>query len=274
MSNNLDIWALLTVAIGIVALFVLFILTILFIYQRKTFEHREKVTLIEQNRKQEILKAQIEVQDQTLSYVSREIHDNIGQVLSFIKLSLGTAGKDAGTTREKINESRELLSQVISDLRDLSKSLSFDGIKATGLINTITFELERINKSGLLNAIIAVTGEPYTLDEQRELVLFRIVQEAVNNALKHANAQELTVLLSYSPNQFLLEINDNGDGFYTGILEKPIGSGLKNIQNRALLIGAEADISSTPGHGSIIKITLDPLAQHNYAGTDYTDRVS
>ena len=273
MPNNLDIWAFLLVALGIVTLFVLFIITILFIYQRKTFEHREKVTMMEQNRTQELLKTQIEVQDQTLSYVSREIHDNIGQVLSFIKLSLGTLA-NTDNAQIKIDESRELLSQVISDLRDLSKSLSYDGIKAAGLINTIKFELERINKSGLIAADITVEGDPYTFDEQRELVLFRIVQEAINNALKHANAQKLRVSLNYSPKEFLLSIIDNGDGFYIGILNKPEGGGLKNIQNRATLIGAMAQISSVPGHGSTVKITLDPLKQHSYAAASFSNSIS
>lgn len=274
MPNDLDVWALLLVAIGIVALFVLFIITILFIYQRKTFEHREKVSKIEQDRKQELLKTQIEVQDQTLSYISREIHDNIGQVLSFIKLSLATAGHTPDKTQLKINESRELLSQVINDLRDLSKSLSYDGIKSAGLINTVKFEIERINKSGLIDARITIEGEPYAFDEQCELVMFRIVQEAVNNSLKHANAKKLTVFLNYTASGFSLSITDNGNGFYTGILEKPEGSGLKNIRNRANLVGAVAKISSVAGHGTTVEIILNLSEQHNYAAANYSNSVS
>jgi len=150
VSDGFDFWILLAVAFGILILFVLFIVIILFIYQRKTFEHQQKVIAIEQNLKQEILKTQIEVQDQTLTYVSREIHDNITQVLSFVKLSLGVVGKDAEQTQTKISESRELLSQAINDLRDLSKSMSFDTIKAAGLEKTITLELERIKANRFL----------------------------------------------------------------------------------------------------------------------------
>ncbi|WCT12257.1 sensor histidine kinase [Mucilaginibacter jinjuensis] len=271
MSDGLDFGVLLAVATGILLLFVLFIVVILFIYQRKTFEHQQKVVAIEQNLKQEILKTQIEVQDQTLTYVSREIHDNITQVLSFVKLSLGVVGKDAEQTQAKITESRELLSQAINDLRDLSKSMSFDTIKAAGLEKTITLELERINKSGLVKAELNVEGEPFSLGEKNELVLFRIFQETVNNALKHANAQQLKIELLYSPKVFNLTIADDGVGFPTSILDEHRGSGLKNLQNRAALIGGTATITSSPGNGCSVKITLDPLLEHTYANADYSN---
>ncbi|QQL49277.1 sensor histidine kinase [Mucilaginibacter ginkgonis] len=261
-ANGLDIWVLLAVSIGILALFVLFIITILFIYQRKTFEHRRKLTGIEENRKQEILKTQIEVQDETLQYVSREIHDNIGQVLSFVKLSLGIAAKDPSTSEEKIKESRELLSNAISDLRDLSKSMSFDIIKASGLAETIKYETEKINKSGLLLAKFNLTGIPVPIEPKHELVLFRIFQESVNNVLKHANAKNLTVDLTYA-DDLRLTITDDGDGFYMGIIDQHKGSGLKNMQNRAGLIGANADIVSENGHGC--KVTLNYTLQHEPA---------
>ena len=271
MSDGFDFWILLAVAFGILILFVLFIVIILFIYQRKTFEHQQKVIAIEQNLKQEILKTQIEVQDQTLTYVSREIHDNITQVLSFVKLSLGVVGKDAEQTQTKISESRELLSQAINDLRDLSKSMSFDTIKAAGLEKTITLELERINKSGLLKAGLNVEGEPFSLGEKNELVLFRIFQETVNNALKHANAQHLKIELRYSAKVFNLTIADDGVGFPTNILDEHRGSGLKNLQNRAALIGGNATIESSPGNGCSVKIALDPLLDNIYADADYSN---
>ncbi len=274
MSDGFDFWILLTVATGILILFVLFIVVILFIYQRKTFEHQQKVVAIEQNLKQEILKTQIEVQDQTLTYVSREIHDNITQVLSFVKLSLGVVSKDPEQTQAKITESRELLSQAINDLRDLSKSMSFDTIKAAGLEKTITLELERINKSGLVKADLYVEGDPFSLGEKNELVLFRIFQETVNNALKHANAQQLKIELLYSPKVFNLTIADDGVGFPTSILDEHRGSGLKNLQNRAALIGGTATIESSPGNGCSVKIALDPLLENMYADADYSNSIS
>src|ERR1700750_1824105 len=136
---------------------------------------------------QELLKTQLEVQEQTLNYISTEIHDNITQVLSFVKLTLANiASSSEGEKKSKIDESRQLVAQTISDLRDLSKSLSFEHIASLGLVQTIEIEVDRINKSGLLNAQIQIDGASYSLGDQRELVLFRIFQEALNNTLKHA----------------------------------------------------------------------------------------
>src|ERR1700750_748607 len=143
---------------------------------------------------QELLKTQLEVQEQTLNYISTEIHDNITQVLSFVKLTLANiASSSEGEKKSKINESRELVAQTITDLRDLSKSLSFEHIAQIGLVKTIGQEVERINKSGLTKISLLTEGQIYPLGEQRELVLFRIYQEAINNALKYADAKHFKI---------------------------------------------------------------------------------
>lgn len=254
---------LLTVAIGILAMFVAVIISILFVYQRKTYEHKKKVTAIEETLKQEILKTQIEVQDQTLTYISREIHDNITQVLSFVKLSLGVKNNDPVKVQQKIDESRELLAQTINDLRDLSKSLSFDTIKALGLADTIRFEVDRINKSDLVKMDYAIIGEPYELSEQQELILFRIFQESVNNALKHAEASVIKVEISYLPEIFKLSVADNGKGFPIEILNEHRGSGLQNLQNRGKLVGADVMIDSIPAKGCQVAVSL-PIDIKNF----------
>lgn len=220
---------------------------------------------LQSNFRQELLKAQNEIQEQTLTHVSREIHDNITQVLSFVKLNLAlTNNLAAEEVAIKVDESRKLVAQAITDLRDLSKSLSYDQIVQLGLAQTIAFECERINKSGIVAVVQEVTGEPYSLGQQRELVLFRIFQEAINNALKHAGAKQVTVGLQYSQNLCNLTIADNGAGFDSAG-DHSLGSGLRNMHNRAALIGAVATIHSQPGKGCCIKITIDPLSQQVYA---------
>src|SRR6185312_10422143 len=121
-------------------------------------EQEERETLY----RQEILKTQIEIQEQTLENISKEIHDNVTQVLSFIKLTLGPLGSALDESRKaKLNESRELLSQTINDLRDLSKSMSFEHIKSIGLAKTIEKEVERMNKSGIIDVHFSKKGEAY-----------------------------------------------------------------------------------------------------------------
>ncbi|MEO6150027.1 MAG: sensor histidine kinase [Mucilaginibacter sp.] len=249
----------------------IFIVSFLFFYQKKHNSHITEKSQLQAQFDQELLKAQLEIQEQTLTHVSREIHDNIGQVLSFVKLSLASAKKmDDKQKNQKIDENRELVAQAITDLRDLSKSLSFERIKTLGLQQAIALELERINKSDIIKTHLHTTGEVYEMDGQKELVLFRIFQEALNNAFKHAYARNLRISLIYAADLFTLTIEDDGAGFSVADkLKENSGSGLKNMDNRAALIGGSATIDSLPGEGCCIKISLDPITRENYANGNY-----
>jgi signal transduction histidine kinase len=214
------------------------------------------------------------MQEQTLLHISREIHDNVTQVLSFVKLSLALAFNGSEDQKKaKITESRELVSQAINDLRDLSKSLSFEHITRLGLSKTIDIEAARINKSGLIQTMLSIGGDVYSLGAQRELVLFRIYQEALNNALKHSGAKHFKIDLQYHPELFNLTLEDDGNGFSARLLDGSSGSGLKNMENRATLIGAVATIDSSPGKGCCIKVTLNPLEQRLYTDGYHPDRL-
>lgn len=246
----------------------MFIISFLFFYQRKRTMHIAEQEQLKSAFNQEILTTQIEVQEQTLNHISQELHDNVGQVLSFVKLNLGTTASMADEQKQrKIDESRDLLAQVIADLRDLSKSLSFQQISQYGLERAIQTEVARVNKSGLIEINLEVSGEPYSLGEQRELVLFRIFQESLNNALKYAYARHLRINLLYAAELFNLTIADDGIGFSTEAAEKNNGSGLRNIESRAALIGAGAILESSPGKGCSIQVNLNPVKQLNIDGT-------
>jgi signal transduction histidine kinase len=250
----------------------IFIIGFLFFYQKKHNTHLSEKDNLRSEFKQELLKTRIEIQEETLTHISREIHDNVSQVLSFVKLNLAMADDTNENNKQKIIESRNLIAQAIVDLRNLSKSLSFEQIALFGLVKTIEIETERINNSGLIKAEIKIAGSPYSLGEQRELVLFRIYQEALNNVLKHANAKHLKIRLQYSELLFNLTLEDDGDGFSRGLMANSSGSGLKNMENRATLIGAVSIIDSTPGKGCSVMVSLNPFEQQLYTDGSHTDR--
>jgi signal transduction histidine kinase len=255
------------------ALFILvtgFIIYFVILYRNKQTRNKQEKEQLQARYSQEILRAQIEMQEQTLANISRELHDNISQVLSFVKLDLAlTEGMAEPDKQQKVNNSRELLSQTINDLRHLSKSLSFEYIAIHGLVKTIETEIERVNNSGLLRLSISIEGDSYSLGAQRELVLFRIFQEALNNTLKHASAKHLKIRLQYLNQLFNLTLEDDGSGFSTEHHNRQSGSGLKNIENRAALIGAVGTIESSPGKGCRIKVALNPLEEQIYADGNY-----
>ena len=251
-----------------------FIIYFIVLYQKRQGQNKVERDAMRANFRQEFLKARLEMQEQTFAHVSRELHDNVNQVLSFVKLNLAMINIKDSEQQLKINENRDLIAQVITDLRDLSKSLSFEHITKQGLVKTIENEVNKLNKSGLINASLLVEGDPYPLGEQSELVLFRILQEALNNAIKHSGANHLKISLQYIPEMFNLTVEDDGVGFLINSLDHSTGSGLINIENRATVIGAVASINSSPGRGCSVNVTLNLLQQRIYIDGNNPDRVS
>ncbi|HEX8020834.1 sensor histidine kinase [Mucilaginibacter sp.] len=252
-----------------------FIISFMLIYQKKQNKNLLERENLKASFKQEMLKTQIEIQEQTLNDISREIHDNITQVLSFVKLNLGLLNNSLDDEKKaRVNENRELVSQTINDLRNLSKSMSFEHISSYGLIKTLETETERLTRSGIINVAFEVDGDVYSLGEQRELVIFRIFQEAVNNTLKYAKAANLKISLYYTAQMFNLLIEDDGAGFNTEKVDSKGGSGLRNIENRAALVGADVVITSSPGKGCQIKLSFNPLVQQIYAKGTHSNSLS
>jgi len=249
-----------------------FILLYIFIYNQRKKRHIKEKESLRSAFRQELLKTQIEVQEQTLTNISREIHDNITQVLSFVKLNLSMIDGLDDKAKNKVIESRELVAQSINDLRNLSRSLSFEHIMQLGLVKTIGIEADRLNNSGVINILLTIDGDVYSLGEQRELVLFRIFQEALNNTLKHSEAKQLKISLQYSAELFNLTLEDNGAGFSTVMQDGKGGAGLRNMANRAALVGGVATIESSPGNGCTIKVSLNPLQLQQFNDVTPADR--
>ena len=207
---------------------------------------------------QALLQTQLEIQEQTLKTISEEIHDNVGQVLSLVKLNLNTVGHlPDERAQAKITRTKELVSKAINDLRDLSRSLHGEKIGEIGLQDAIANELRIIQNTGQFETDIQIKGQSYKLDPQKEMVLYRIVQEALHNSIKHAKSLKLQVELDYQPELFILTITDDGTGFDPGALPgSQTGIGLKSMQNRAALIGGTFSILSSEKNGTSISIVI------------------
>ncbi len=222
---------------------------------------KEKMELVNSAEKL-LLQSKSEIQEQTMKQISQEIHDNIGQVLSLVKLNINSMDcNDSVSLQKKITASAQLVSKAIQDLRELARSLHTDAIIEMGLLKSLEFELDMLKKAGNYQTGLLVEGEPYHLPHQEELILFRISQEVLNNMIKHAKATSVTIKIFYNPGNFIMQILDNGEGFDLAALRAhPLGGlGIKNMQNRAHIIGAEYKIESAPGKGTQVEINL-PLS--------------
>jgi signal transduction histidine kinase len=227
-------------------------------YQIRRLLHLQEKQALQVKFQQELLQTQLEIQEQTLKNVSQEIHDNIGQTLSLAKLNLNTIDPhNAGQAQEKIGNTQELVSKAIKDLRTLSKTLHTDSILSTGLRRAIELELDLIDKAKVFQTELKVTGSPARLDPKKELILFRIVQEAMNNIIKHSKANTIDVQMAYGEKELVLSVADNGCGFNqtTNSNNPDTGSGLRNMQSRAELIGGCFAMASDTS-GTRINITV------------------
>jgi two-component system, NarL family, sensor kinase len=245
----------------------LFMILLAFFFVLVLLKSRQRQFRIKQNMEKRetefqstLLLSQLEIQEQTLKTISEEIHDNIGQALSLAKLKLNTLKYDQPDLLvEKINDSRELVSKAIRDLRDLSRSLNTDSIASMGLVRAIELELELFRKSGFQTTLYT-EGEVRKMDPQQELILFRIVQESLNNIIKHAEAKTIRVTALYTATELDLQVEDDGKGADASQLDMEGNSfkslGLRNMYNRARMIGGTFSIHSVPDNGTIIKLNI------------------
>ena len=216
-----------------------FIVTILYLYRKKQLAYYRIIEEIKLDYEKNILHTQLEMQEQTLQHISREIHDNITLSLTLAKLNLNTLDwSSSDKVKHQIDSSLLQISKAISDLSDLSKGMNSELITNQGLIEALKKEMTRVQELNLFRVDYIITGSPVFMDSQKELIVFRIIQEAFNNIIKHAKASSVKVNLDYSTDHLNVLIADNGKGFCLNITEENKGkesnAGLSNMKNRAL----------------------------------------
>lgn len=260
MGSNYEILLTFIVGIIIFGILVTFIISFVLLFQKRQAKHRQEKITLKIAYEQEILKSQIEVQNQTLQGVAQELHDNIGQLLSVARINLNILEEYEKDEEGYIKQTNEVIEQSINDLRALTKSLDGDFVQHFGFEESISHEIHRIHKTKRFKTTIEIIGEKYSLGYEREIVLFRVSQEILNNALKHSKAKNLYVCINYAPNSFELIIKDDGKGFdVEAIQQKEMsksGAGLRNIHRRIKLIGGTCNINSEIGKETIVTIIV------------------
>lgn len=251
-----DLW------VFIVAVSVLFVMltafiisfTLFFIKRRK--EHRDEKVTLEANYKETLLKSRLEMQEQTLKSVSQELHDNLGQVASLIKINLNLISMDEPSDiSPRLEETKELTRQLISDLKSVSANLNGTLIAKIGLDKGIENEINRLRRLGTLEVSYSGPEISPSLKEQKTIILLRMFQETLNNTLKHSKTEKITIDLKDNTESLVLIIQDYGIGFDLDKSKAKGGSGLYNLQNRASLIQATLNIESTLNQGT--KTTIE-----------------
>ena len=265
-NQNPEIYFVTIIGIILGLLLVGFIVTILFLYQRRQQRQEKEMERVKDMYEKEVLRSQLEIQENTFKAIAQELHDNIGQMLSVAKLSLSALPVEKEHVAfEQLQSSQQVLNKAIGDLSNLTKGLYTDRISDVGLAESIKFEIYTLRSTGVVKIHFRQEGTEIGFNEQNSIFLFRIFQEALNNTLKHAKATEIFVKLNYGDDAFTLEIRDNGIGFDLAKKQQSAtsysGVGLKSMFNRAKLIGANITIDSEYGKGTIILVDL-PLQKN------------
>lgn len=208
-----------------------------------------------------LLNAQIEIQEQTLQLISREIHDNIGLSLTLAKLNLNTLSpcQENCNNTAKVNDAIGLLTQSIQDLSTIAKGMNYEKIKEDGLSKALETEISRANKVNKTRFSLRISENLTFMPTEMELIIFRIIQEGINNILRHANAKHAKIELSKRTESLFLEVADDGIGMPHGLTES--GNGLKNIKARTRILEGELQILQT-NPGTSIQITI-PINTQN-----------
>ncbi len=257
MDGN-DILYTIIVTMLVIALLIAGVIVTVFISHRRAEKSRQEIAQMELDYQKELRAIESEVQEATLSHVSGELHDNIGQLLTFMRLQLEKEKLRRPESLPALEPISETLKSTMQQVRLLSHSLSNDFITDGGLQRAIAQEVERLQGLGRFEVRFETDGTEPELSKDARIIAFRIFQEAMGNTLKHAQARHLNISL-YGSKGFRLQLEDDGKGFdLRQAMINQNGLGLKNMYRRAHMAGLLCELVSAPGTGCIFTLNAAP----------------
>lgn len=254
--SDIEVIYLFTTALVFLILLIM-VVVFIFFYKKKSellFDRQVKETKFQQ----ETTLAIIEMKETTLSYIGQELHDDLGQKMSVAKLMINHGLEDKnGNQKEILREINEIIGESIRDIRSLSRSFITEQVENLGLIQSIKREVSRIDRLNLMQIFFDHDTDKIDIASKDSLILFRIVQETINNALKHSRAKNMKISLHTTPEVIEIILKDDGIGFEKEKNSK--GSGLISMQKRARLINTDFELKTAAGKGTEIIIKYNKV---------------
>lgn len=239
---------------AVFSVLVFFIIMFIVLYQRRYYKFLREKQHLHNSFQSEILKTQLETQEATFYQIGEEIHDNIGQLLSSTKMLLGITERNFPTVPDPFKTAQETLSKAIIELRALSKSLNKEWLHQFNLIQNLETEIDRINTAHVIQIQLYTSVRLLPLAPEAQVMLFRIIQEALHNSLKHANAKTIRITIDLG-DLILVSVSDDGSGFQM-VEGQHHGVGIINMKHRTSLLGGTIEWKVKAEGGTEVRIFL------------------
>lgn len=222
---------------AIFSLLVLFIIIFIYLYQRRHHLHLQERLELKNQYQRELLKTQLETQEESFYQIGEELHDNIGQLLSSARMLLGITERGMENVPDTFRIADQTLAKAIQDLRLLTKSLNKEWLFQFNLLDNLKQEVDRINLARTVHVqlISQVKSLPFLPESQ--VMLFRVIQEALHNSIKHSEAQSIDIRIQLSE-QIIISVTDDGKGFKMEETGRS-GIGLLSMNHRTSLLGGQ-----------------------------------
>ncbi|MBM3159450.1 MAG: hypothetical protein FJZ69_06805 [Bacteroidetes bacterium] len=199
---------------------------------------------------------QIAIQEESYQQISSELHDNACQTILLAIINLHRIEKNNPAI--KINDTIELLEETLREIHQLSRSLNGELILSIGLYAALEKQLDRMRNACGMQTSFLIQGKEQHLNDEMELIIYRIVQEALNNILKHAKATRVDIIMNFLEHELCVKIIDNGRGFNQAA-RKVESAGLRNMNFRAASLHGKLNIDSSPNQGCCLTLQIPCL---------------
>ena len=255
---------------GTIAMLALTIGLIVFIifHQRKVIRFQMQLQKMEYDQQKMLLNASIKLQEEERQRIAADLHDDAGPLLATARLYLNEnlINLDKTTQLQSIYSAKQIIDDTIQLIRNISHSLMPPTLKNFGLESAVNDLFQKISSSGSMNASSRFHDYRERLQPETELIIFRVIQELVNNILKHSNASFIHLTQNTNNNKFFIRLHHDGRGLTQADFEKlnksSVGLGLKNIQSRLRVLHGkiffEKDISQT-----YFKVTIELIKENS-----------
>lgn len=201
----------------------------------------------------QLVQSQLETREETMNQLSEELHDNIGQLLNSTKLLIGVAQRSLESPPETLITANDTLGKAIQELRSLSKSLNKEWLEQFRFMDNLEVEINRLNAARVLQ--LHLNGpSSLPLPSNQQIILFRIVQEVLQNALKHARAKNIFIDIFSHSTSLVIDIRDDGIGCEEGKTKN--GMGMINIRHRTGLLGGGVSWQAAAEKGTRVTIQI------------------